>query len=97
MKALANETFTPSDQEGKDEPKTYTIKALNSLQLTEVMSDASDDLKTGKTMRFEDIKRLLRLGLEDPNQINNMPSSHHADVASAILTKALVAEEERKN
>lgn len=97
MKAFANETYTPSDQKDKDEPTTFEIKALTSLELTEVLADGSNDLKMNKGMKFDDVKRILRLGLVDNTQIDTMLSIHHAEVANAIYTKALVAENERKN
>ena len=106
MKALANETFIPKVivGEGKNAKEVdeegcagYEIKALTSLELTEVVSDGSNDLRIGKTFKFDDIKRILRLGLVKPELIDTMPSVHLIKTAYAIYRKASVAEDERKN
>lgn len=95
MKALANETFTPPNQ--GDNPKSYEIKALNSLEYTQVMADGSDKIKELKGLEYKDIVLLLNLGLVDKSQINTMLSEHHIYTAGAIFKKAMLAEEERKN
>ena len=106
MKSLANETYIPKvtvgkGKDAKEVPEQgcagYEIKALTSLQLTEVISDGSDDLKFRNTFKFQDIQRILRLGMVDTSLIETMPSIHHVKVAYAIYNKANVAEEERKN
>lgn len=97
MQALANEQYTPEDQKGKEPPTSYTIKALSSLQLTEVMTSGFEIKGDQMRMEFKGIMLLLKYGLDDPTAIQKMPSSHHVEVAMAIYRKANLAEEERKN
>lgn len=97
MKALSSETFTPGNQKGVKNPKSYKIKPLTSWQMTELLADGSSDLKSNKGFKFQDIKFLLEHGLDDPGLIETMPSEHHALVAVEIYTKALLKEDEIKN
>lgn len=101
MKSLAIETFTPTDQKKKDTPTTYQVKALTSLQLTEVMSDGGKLVEGGIGLSFKGVTLCLKYGLLDEtikgNLIDTMPSSHHSEVAGKIFRKALLSEDERKN
>ncbi|QJR79605.1 hypothetical protein CA267_001735 [Alteromonas pelagimontana] len=97
MQALANEVFTPKDQEGAQTPKTYTIKALKPLQLTEAVTAGMDYTLGRFTFSFPAIITLLKYGLEDQKLIESMPAAHHAVVAKAIYEKSSLADEERKN
>ena len=96
MKSLANETFTPADQKDKPTPKTYTVKALTSLQLTEIYADGAKVTEAGVGLSFKGLMLCLKYGLVDQD-INEMPSTHHAEVGLYIFKKATVLEEERKN
>ena len=79
----------------KADPKSYSIKPLNSLQFTEVMSTGFD--AAGQKMNFQGIMLLLKYGLSDPSIIAKMSSIHHVDVSQAIYHKSALAEAERKN
>jgi hypothetical protein len=96
MKSLANETYTPSDQMNKPAPKTYTVKALTSIQLTEVYADGAKQLDGGVGLNFKGLMLCLKYGLVDAD-ISNMSSMHHAEVGKFIFNKASLLEEERKN
>lgn len=97
MKALAKETFTPSDQEGADNPVSYEIKPLTSLQFTEVCADGAKAVDGGIGLNFKGLMLCLKYGLCDPSQIHDMPSAHHSEVGKAIFAKAALSEEQRKN
>jgi hypothetical protein len=97
MTALSTETFTPKDQTKKNDPITYKIKPLNSLQLTEVMQDGAKVLEGGIGLSFQGLLLCLKYGLEDKSVIEKMYSSHHAEVGMAIFKKSLLTEDERKN
>lgn len=97
MEVLANTMFTPPNQDGVDNPKKYEIKALTSLEFMRVMADGSDLIKTLKGMKSSDIETLLSVGLVNPSDIERMTASQMVNVANAILEKAVLAEEERKN
>lgn len=96
MKSLANETFTPSDQADKTEPKTYTVKALSSLQLTEIYSDGVKVVDGGVGLSFKGLMLCLKYGLIDTD-ISKISSLHHAELGKFIFNKASLLEEERKN
>jgi hypothetical protein len=96
MKSLANETFTPTDQVDKTDPKTYQVKALTSIQLTEVYSDGAKVMDDGVGLNFKGLMLCLKYGLVDAD-ISKMSSLHHAQVGKFIFQKASLLEEERKN
>jgi hypothetical protein len=96
MKSLGNETFTPSDQVDKEDPKTYTVKALSSLQLTEVYADGAKMVEGGVGLNFKGIMLCLKYGLIDTD-ISKISSLHHAELGKFIFSKASLLEEERKN
>lgn len=92
MKSLANETITP-EENGPD----YEIKALTSLELMEVVADGSEEMQKGKSLKSDDVKRLLKYGLVDSKVIDKMSSVALVKTAYAIYDKANLAEQERKN
>lgn len=96
MKALGNEAFTPTVQKDNANPKSYQIKALKPLEVTEVMVDGA---KRDPHLRltFTGVVLCLKYGVEGVTDFNDIPSAHHAELATAIFNKALLAEEERKN
>jgi hypothetical protein len=96
MKSLANETFTPPDQIEKTDPKTYQVKALTSMQLTEIYSDGAKVMDDGVGLNFKGLMLCLKYGLVDTD-ITKMSSLHHAQVGKFIFNKASLLEEERKN
>jgi hypothetical protein len=97
MKAFSNEFYTPPGQDDKDAAKSYEIKALTSLEFAQVLSDGSDDLKQNKSLKFQDVKLLLELGLVDKSVMSEMPTDYLIYTAGAIYQKALITEAERKN
>ena len=98
MQALSKEQFQPVEQPDENNPIVYTIKPLKPTQITELMADGCKVLEGGRiTLSFKGIMMCLRYGLEGVTNLDEMHSSHHAEVAQAIFNKALLAEKERKN
>ena len=82
----------------KDDAKGYRVKALESIQFTEVMLDGFQERGGDRVMTFPGIKLLLKYGLESYQaEMASMPSAHHVEVARYIFTKSSLAEHERKN
>lgn len=103
MSALVNTTVTPADQKNEATPASYTIKALKTTQLTELLLDGCKRDESGATLSYKGVMLCIKYGLEGTNGFewgkdpDNIPATHLAEVATAIFNKALMGEAERKN
>jgi hypothetical protein len=75
----------------------YKVKALNSMQFCEVMTDGFEVRGGNHVMKFAGTQLLLRYGLENPSIVTKLSALKMTELAHAIYAKSALAEAERKN